>query len=72
MTTGSTIEVTLNPKRLSSDERARVLQNLGFGRVFTEHMVSIRYTAETGWAPGRLVPYAPLSLDPAASVLHYG
>jgi len=72
MTTGSTIEVTLNPKRLSSEERARVMQSLGFGRVFTEHMVSIRYTADAGWDRGKLVPYAPLSLDPAASVLHYG
>jgi len=72
MTTGSTIEVTLNPKRMSADERARVMQNLGFGRVFTEHMVTIRHTAETGWEKGSLVPYAPLTLDPAASVLHYG
>src|SRR5688500_15284615 len=53
-------------------EREAILKgSLGFGRLFTEHMVTIRY--ERGaWQRGQLVPYGPLSLDPAASVLHYG
>jgi len=57
---------------LTTEDRARLMQNLGFGRVFTEHMVSLRYSAERGWYGGRLEPYAPIALDPAASVLHYG
>lgn len=57
---------------LSAVERAKLMQHLGFGSVFTEHMVTLRYSAGTGWHGGKLEPYAPLALDPAASVLHYG
>jgi branched-chain amino acid aminotransferase len=72
MTTGSTIDTQLSPTRLSPAEREKVMRDLGFGRLFTEHMVLIRYGEPKGWGRGELVPYAPLSLDPAASVLHYG
>ena len=53
-----------------SDHRNR-FANLQFGRVFTDHMVTIPYR-DGHWQKGRLGAYAPLSLDPAASVLHYG
>jgi branched-chain amino acid aminotransferase len=71
MTTGSTIELHPKKQPLSADERAKVMGNLGFGRVFTEHMVSMRYR-DGAWDQGVLGPYAPVTLDPAASVLHYG
>jgi branched-chain amino acid aminotransferase len=57
---------------LLAEERAKLMQNLGFGRVFTEHMVTLRYESTSGWQGGRLEPYAPISLEPAASALHYG
>ncbi|HET9956960.1 MAG TPA: branched-chain amino acid aminotransferase [Polyangiaceae bacterium] len=65
-------ELHRKPQPLSDVERADVMKNLGFGRVFTEHMVTLRYSVEAGWHAGRIEPYAPLTLDPAASVLHYG
>ncbi|MFF2331054.1 branched-chain amino acid aminotransferase, partial [Streptomyces sp. NPDC058103] len=37
----------------------------------TDHMVTIRWTEGRGWHDGQLVPYGPLSLDPATTVLHY-
>lgn len=43
----------------------------GFGKTFTDHMVSIRYTAEQGWHDATIGPRSPLTLDPAAAVLHY-
>ena len=43
----------------------------GFGAVFTDHMVTIRWTAGRGWHDARLEPYGPLTLDPATAVLHY-
>jgi len=43
-----------------------------FGTAFTDHMVTIRWTAGDGWHPPRLSPYATLSLDPASVGLHYG
>jgi branched-chain amino acid aminotransferase len=45
--------------------------DLSFGKVFTDHMALADWTPERGWHDGRIVPYGPLSLDPAAAVLHY-
>src|SRR5580704_9412684 len=52
-------------------EREAVLATPGFGRVFTDHMITLRWTAERGWHDGRLEPYGPLRLEPATSVFHY-
>lgn len=45
---------------------------LGFGIHFTDHMFSMDYTEGKGWHDPQIVPYAPLTLDPAAMVFHYG
>ncbi|MCL2057470.1 MAG: branched-chain amino acid aminotransferase [Oscillospiraceae bacterium] len=45
---------------------------LGFGRIFTDHMFLMDYTEGTGWHDPRIVPYQPLSLEPSAMVFHYG
>jgi branched-chain amino acid aminotransferase len=45
---------------------------LKFGQTFTDHMFIMEYTEGKGWHDGEIVPYAPISLDPAAAVLHYG
>jgi branched-chain amino acid aminotransferase len=44
---------------------------LKFGKTFTDHMLIMEYDEASGWHNGKIVPYAPLSLDPAAAVLHY-
>ncbi|MEV1083537.1 branched-chain amino acid aminotransferase [Streptomyces sp. NPDC050211] len=69
--TTPTIELKPSASPLSDAERAAILANPGFGRHFTDHMVVIKWTAGRGWHDGQLVPYAPLSLDPATMVLHY-
>lgn len=45
---------------------------LGFGKYFTDHMFTMDYTEGRGWHDAQITPYGPLSLDPAAMVLHYG
>ena len=45
---------------------------LGFGNYYTDHMFIMDYSKEKGWHDARIVPYQPLSLDPACMVLHYG
>ena len=45
---------------------------LGFGSIFTDHMLLIDYTEGQGWHDARVVPYGNLSMDPACQVLHYG
>ncbi|MBS0242499.1 MAG: branched-chain amino acid aminotransferase [Proteobacteria bacterium] len=52
-------------------ERERLLANPGFGRVFTDHMAIIRYSAGKGWHDAKITARKPLSLDPASAVLHY-
>ena len=60
------IERTTNPKIKPDPD------TLKFGRAFTDHMFVMDYEEGKGWFDGRIVPYGPLSLDPAAAVLHYG
>lgn len=45
---------------------------LGFGKYFTDHMFMMDYDAGQGWHDARIVPFAPLTLTPAAAVFHYG
>lgn len=58
-------------------ERAKTLKekpnqnNLGFGKYFTDHMLIVDYTEGKGWHDARVVPYAPIPMDPATMVLHY-
>ena len=46
--------------------------NLGFGQYFTDHMFLMEYEKNKGWINPCIVPYAPLMIDPASMVLHYG
>ena len=45
--------------------------NLGFGNYFTDHMFIMDYEEGKGWYDPRIVPYAPISLEPSAMVFHY-
>jgi branched-chain amino acid aminotransferase len=64
--------VQRNPRPASADDRARMLEDPGFGKYMTDHLVRIDWTADDGWGEGAVLPYGPISLDPAAVVLHYG
>ncbi|UBU11928.1 branched-chain amino acid aminotransferase [Nonomuraea gerenzanensis] len=64
-------DVQLSDHARTAAEREQVLANPGFGQTFTDHMISIDYTEGEGWHDARLMPYGPLSLDPATSVFHY-
>ncbi|MBN7772020.1 branched-chain amino acid aminotransferase [Clostridium aminobutyricum] len=44
---------------------------LRFGQLFTDHMFIMEYTTGKGWHDGKIVPYAPLQIEPAAAVFHY-
>ena len=56
-----------------TEQRAALLAgDLGFGKHLTDHMVTIEWDSESGWHDAQVHAYGPLSLDPAAAVLHYG
>jgi branched-chain amino acid aminotransferase len=65
-------QVTRNESARSAEERDAILASPQFGTVFTDHMVDICWSERGGWHRPRVQPYGPISLDPAASVLHYG
>jgi len=67
-----TFAVTKNLAAKSPAQRDEILQNPGFGTSFTDHMVDICWSEKGGWHRPRVQPYGPISLDPAAAVLHYG
>jgi len=67
-----TFAVTRNESAASDADRAAVLANPGFGKTFTDHMVDVCWSEHGGWHRPRVQPYGPISLDPAASALHYG
>jgi len=60
-----------HPSPVPADKRAELLKNPGFGRVFSDHMVTIRYHESQGWHDARIEPRRPIEMDPAAAVLHY-
>jgi len=43
-----------NPAPVAADVRAGLLKDPGFGRVFTDHMVTIRWTQDAGWQDAQL------------------
>ena len=47
-------------------------ENLGFGKVFTDHMFVMDYERGKGWFNARIIPFQNLNLHPAATVFHYG
>ncbi len=59
------IQKNENPKKRVKDDQ------LGFGKVFTDHMFNMDYSPGKGWHNPRIEPYAPLTLDPATMMLHY-
>ncbi|HEY0542061.1 MAG TPA: branched-chain amino acid aminotransferase [Actinoallomurus sp.] len=67
----NTFDIRLSEHRTPTGERRRLLENPGFGQVFTDHMITIKWTEEDGWHDACLEPYGPLTLDPATAVFHY-
>jgi branched-chain amino acid aminotransferase len=64
-------EIRPNPNPVNAAERDALIANPGFGRIFTDHMVTIRYADGKGWYDARVEARAPIPMDPAAAVLHY-
>jgi branched-chain amino acid aminotransferase len=60
------VERTKNPRPRPKDDE------LGFGTIFTDHLLRVDFDEKKGWHSARVEPYGPIALDPAASALHYG
>jgi len=66
------IEIKPSPRALPDAERQAKVDEGGFGKYFTDHMVVADWNAESGWSDATLKGYEPLTLDPASMVFHYG
>ncbi len=66
MSTAISVQRTRNPRPRPKDDE------LAFGKLFTDHMFLAQWDEGKGWHDARVVPYGPISLDPAACCLHYG
>jgi branched-chain amino acid aminotransferase len=60
-----------HPAPVPGATRDQAIADPGFGKVFTDHMVTIEWSDARGWHDATLGPRGPLTLDPAAAVLHY-
>jgi len=68
MTTAQQIEIQKVPSsRLNETD----FSNLGFGKVFSDHMLVCDY-ANGAWQTPKIIPYQNLSLSPATNFIHYG
>ena len=61
-----TITKNPNPAPLTPEDQ------LGFGRVFSDHMFMMDWEAGRGWYDARIIPFGRIDLHPASTVLHYG
>jgi branched-chain amino acid aminotransferase len=61
-----------NQQARSEQQRAALLADPGFGAHYTDHMVAVRWTEGQGWHDAAVVPYQPVTLDPATNFIHYG
>lgn len=59
------ITLTKNPKQKPD------FNSLGFGKYFSDHMLVMDYTPETGWQEMEIIPYDEFKLAPSTTVLHY-
>ena len=69
---GAEFVVIPSSRPRTTAERAAALERLSFGTEYTDHMARIAWTIDRGWHGHRVAAFGPLSLSPAASVLHYG
>lgn len=59
-------------ERAENLKKKPTMDNIPFGRMFTDHMFLMDYDADNGWADPRIVPFSDIPLSPAAMVFHYG
>ena len=66
------MKITLNPNAKDASTRDALVAEGGFGKYYTDHMVVCEWSEKGGWEEPHLMPYGPISLDPATAVFHYG
>ncbi len=66
------VQLKPNQQPLPDTERQARVAAPGFGKYYTDNMVIAQWSEADGWSDAELIPYGPISLDPATAVFHYG
>ena len=64
--------LTPNQNPASDTDRTAKIAEGGFGKHYTDNMVIAHWSESDGWSDATLLPYGPITLDPATAVFHYG
>ncbi|MDH5751369.1 MAG: branched-chain amino acid aminotransferase [Deltaproteobacteria bacterium] len=67
------MEIQVNP--IAPEQRRQPPTDetkLGFGKLYSDHMFTMKWTLDKGWTQAEIAGYRPLSMAPASLVLHYG
>ncbi len=68
-----TMQFTTQPVSLEGRRKKPQDENsLGFGKLYSDHMFTMRWSADEGWVEATVAPYRNLEMPPASLVLHYG
>ncbi|WP_338452205.1 branched-chain amino acid aminotransferase [Niallia oryzisoli] len=62
------ISITLTTNKKQKPD----VNNLVFGKVFTDHMFVMDYSSDKGWHDARIIPYQQITIEPSAMIFHYG
>ena len=69
------MEVQLKNIKVEKSKTTKIndvdFDNLSFGSVYSDHMLVCDYR-NGAWETPKIVPYQPITLDPAAKIFHYG
>ena len=67
------MDISIHPVS-DQDKRAKPTDegNLGFGKIYSDHMFTVTWDAGKGWHDATIGPYQDFAMSPAALVLHYG
>jgi len=63
--------LTVDTAGLASLKPKPPVEDLAFGKIFTDHMLTIDWTAKSGWEDPKIRPFENFSIHPGAKVLHY-
>ena len=65
-----TFAIEANQSILPASDRQKLMESPGFGRVFTDHMVTLQYSKDRGWHDGKLGARVAANLAPETMVFH--
>jgi len=64
-------KLTVQQASLENMKPKPPVDQLAFGKIFTDHMLTIDWSSDGGWDDPKVQPFSDFSVHPGAKVLHY-